>query len=344
VLAAARQAESPALSRAVEAGFALVEANIAGGGVPGAVLGVVDRAGNRAIRHAGRAAIEPQPAAMRADSWFDLASLTKVIFTTTAILKAWEAGRIDLDAPLTSVIPDFRQQNLAAPERNFTFRQCLSHRTSLPASYPFYTLGGEPERLKALILQHDWPVGPPVYSDLNFILLGIALERLAGRPLDRMPVAPGFAFRPDPARTAATERCPWRGRVMRGQVHDENAYALGGMAGHAGLFGTIDGVLGFAHGLMSGGVLGDRSLAAIRTRTSPGRSLGWQMRSEGWPGGGGCSMDTIGHTGFTGTAMWVDFERGLGWALLTNRVHPSRFRETGIAALRVAVSEAVVRA
>src|SRR5271157_3877599 len=103
--------------------------------------------------------------------------------------------------------------------------------------------GQDPSTLRAFILQRVWQPGPPVYSDINFMLLGIAIERLTGRWIGDQPTPPGLTFHPDPARTAATEQCTWRGRMMRGEVHDENAFALGGAAGHAGLLGTIDGVL-----------------------------------------------------------------------------------------------------
>src|SRR5690606_14678665 len=148
-----------------------------------------------------------------------------------------------------------------------------------------------------------------------------------------------LSFRPDPQRCAATENCTWRGRVMRGEVHDENAFALGGAAGHAGLFGTVDGVLDFAQSPLAGSLLAPSSIEASRRPQARTRSLGWECRHPGWHGGDLCSADTIGHTGFTGTGLWIDFERDLAWAFLTNRVHPSRHRESGIPALRQATGE-----
>jgi CubicO group peptidase (beta-lactamase class C family) len=186
------------------------------------------------------------------------------------------------------------------------------------------------------VLQRVWTPGPPVYSDINFILLGIAIERLAGRPL--IELAPeGFSFRPDPQNCAATERCAWRGRVMRGEVHDENAYALGGASGHAGLFGTADALLDFAAVLLGDGHPG----AALRTRQTPTRSLGWEMAYAGWSGGDACAPTVIGHTGFTGTGLWIDRDNGRAWTLLTNRVHPSRHVDTGIQELRRRVGDLV---
>jgi CubicO group peptidase (beta-lactamase class C family) len=128
---------------------------------------------------------------------------------------------------------------------------------------------------------------------------------------------------------------------VRGEVHDENAFALGGAAGHAGLFGTIDGVLDVALGFLQGVEPG---LTGIRMRQSATRTLGWEARHEGWSGGDTCSDETIGHTGFTGTGLWIDFRRGIAWALLTNRVHPTRHRETGIGELRRLVGGLIVGA
>jgi CubicO group peptidase (beta-lactamase class C family) len=308
------------------------------GPIPGAVLGVVTQAGDRAVRAIGHAQIEPAPVAMQRQTWFDLASLTKVLFTTPAILQLVAAGRIGLDDRLTVAIPDLRQYDQNAAERRLTFRQCLAHDTHLPAVEPLYTYGQDPATLRAFVLQRIWRPGPPVYSDINFILLGIAIERLTGRPLIDQPLRPGLSFRPDPDETAATERCSWRGRVMRGAVHDENAFALGGAAGHAGLFGTVDGVLDAAQTMLAGLAPG---LEGIRERQSATRTLGWEAPHDGWAGGDACSQDTIGHTGFTGTGLWIDFGRGYAWALLTNRVHPTRHRDSGIAGLRRRVGDLI---
>jgi len=307
--------------------------------IPGAVLGVVTADGDRAVQAVGLAQREPEPAPLGRGTWFDLASLTKVLFTTPTILRLVQQGRIALDDTLPVAIPDLRQYDKAgAAERKLTFRQCLSHQTHLPAVEPLYTYGQDPQTLRAFVLQRVWQPGPSVYSDINFILLGIAIERLTGVPLGEQPLPDGFAWRPDPAETAATERCTWRGRVMRGAVHDENAYALGGASGHAGLFGTVDGVLDAALALLHG------ATPEVRERQSATRCLGWEARHEGWSGGNACSVQTIGHTGFTGTGVWIDFARGVAWSLLTNRVHPTRHRDTGIDALRRGVGDRIVSA
>jgi CubicO group peptidase (beta-lactamase class C family) len=308
--------------------------------IPGGVLGILHPDGHRTLHAEGLAQREPNEIPMREDTIFDLASLTKVIFTTPAILKHVEADRIALDDTLATVIPDLRQYDPGAAERRLTFRQCLAHQTHLPAVEPLYTYGQTPQTLRAFILQRQWRPGPPVYSDLNFILLGIALERLTGRPLTDHTPPPGFSFHPNPAECAATERCTWRGRVLRGEVHDENAAALQG-AGHAGLFGPAGALLDFAASLLDGTLLRPATIATMRTPHSATRALGWEIAHPGWSGGDACSAETIGHTGFTGTGLWIDFAANRAWTLLTNRVHPSRHTDSGIATLRKRVGERV---
>lgn len=333
------------LSEVADAAFAPAARAVAAGAIPGATLGLVTAEGERALVSTGHAQLQPMREPLTLGHWWDLASLTKVIATTPAILKLADEGRLDLDRPIADAIPDLRQYDVGhAAERRITFRAALSHQTHLPAVEPIYTYGSDPRTLRAFVLQREWRAGPPVYSDINFILLGIAIERLTGRPLDLLPMPPGLAWRPDPGLSVATERCTWRERVLKGEVHDENASALGGAAGHAGLFGTIDGVLDFARGLLDGSGASPAALAAMRERASPTRTCGWERRVPGWPGGDACSDGAIGHTGFTGTGLWLDFDRGLAWALLTNRVHPTRHRETGIAALRRETGNRVIEA
>ena len=325
-----------------DSAFAPAAAAIAERRIPGATLGIVTATGSCAVRLSGAAQLMPEHRPLTREAWFDLASLTKVIFTAAKVLELAEAGRIDLDAPLASAIPDLRQYELQAAERRLTFRQCLGHQTHLPAVEPIYTYGNDPRSLRACVLQRAWKAGPPVYSDINFILLGIALERLLGAGIRDLATPPGLTFRPDSARSVATERCAWRGRMIVGEVHDENAYAMQG-AGHAGLFGTVDGVMDFAQGLMNG-TAATGSVARLMRKTIAGhRTHGWESAFPGWPGGDHCSSDTIGHTGFTGTGLWIDFERRLAWTLLTNRVHPTRFCDSGIAALRRATGDLVTR-
>lgn len=315
--------------------FAPVAQAVAARRIPGAVFGLVTKDGARTARVSGAAALVPESVPMRRETVFDLASLTKVIFTTRAVLAQVDAGRVALDDPLTVAIPDLRQYDVAqAAERRLTFRQCLAHRTFLPAVEPLYTLARDPATLRAYVLQREYPQGAAVYSDINFILLGIALERLTGTPLADQAPPPGFTWTPAPEACAATEACTWRGRVMRGEVHDENAFAMGGPSGHAGLFGALDALLDVARGYLDGSGLAPWMEEALAIRESETRTLGWEMAHPGWSGGDSCSPATLGHTGFTGTGLWIDRARGVAWCLLTNRVHPSRHVDTGIIPLR----------
>lgn len=320
--------------------FVPLEEAVASARIPGGVLGMIDLDGNRLVRAVGSAQKVPTVRPMQADTWFDLASLTKVIFTTPRILALAAAGTIDLDAPLTTLLPDLRQYNAEAWERKVTFRQCLGHQTPFPAVEPIYTYGRDPDLLRAFILQREWRAGPPVYSDINFILLGFALERLTGQTIRAMDPGPGFAFSAAPDQAAATEDCTWRHRILSGEVHDDNCSALAG-AGHAGLFGTAASVLDFAKGLLDGMGASEGSIELMRAPLSATRTHGWERPHESWSGGALCSPETIGHTGFTGTGLWIDFDKGRAWTLLTNRIHPTRHFDSGILALRQDVGDLV---
>lgn len=329
------------MERLVEHAFSPVAAAVESSRIPGAVLGIIEAEGARAVRVVGAAQTIPQHRPMQRETWFDLASLTKVIFTTPRILKLAQEGTIDLHAPLISVLPDLRQYVAEAWERKVTFGQCLGHKTPFPAVVPIYTYGRDPDLLRAFILQHEWKAGPAVYSDINFILLGLALERIHKVPRVReLDPGEGFAWNADPPASAATEDCTWRHQVICGTVHDDNCYALEG-AGHAGLFGTIDSVLDFAHGLLNGGGASAKAIELMRTPVSDTRTHGWERPHIGWSGGDTASTGTIGHTGFTGTGLWIDFEKKRAWALLTNRIHPTRHFDSGILALRRAVGDRI---
>jgi CubicO group peptidase (beta-lactamase class C family) len=333
------------LDTIADAAFAPARAYVDAARIPGAILGLVTADGRRAVRCTGLARRVPTPEPLTTAHWFDLASVSKVIATTSFVLRLADEGRLDLDRPLTDAIPDLRQYDVAgAAERRLTFRDCLVHRTFLPAVEPVYTYGDDPARLRAFVLQREWRHGPPVYSDINFILLGIAVERLTGAGLDALPLGAGLSWGPPPGPAVATEHCAWRGRVLQGEVHDENCFAMGGRTGHAGLFGTVDGVLDFARGLLDGSGASPAMLDAIRTPVEGHRTHGWEIRHPGWSGGQACSPGTIGHTGFTGTGLWVDHDRGLAWTLLTNRVHPIRHADSGIFTLRPETGEALVAA
>ena len=340
------------LDIAADKAFAPVREAVRTGSIPAAALGLTTPDGDRAVRWAGQAMVTPSKAALRRETLFDLASLTKVMVTTPGILRLVEDGLADLDDALSRHLPELCADDPEAPARKVTIRDTLTHHAGLPALEKIHLWSDDPDALKARVVRTAWRLGKPAYSDIGFILLGLLIERLRGGSLAEQPLgadpSSALTFRPDPANCAATEDCPWRGRVLRGEVHDENAFALDGAAGHAGLFGAIDGVLDFARDLMAGAVLSRAALHEMRRPQTRTRTLGWQIRhvrsdmdEPSWVGGGLCSPTTLGHTGFTGTGLWIDFDRGLAWSLLTNRVHPSRHTETGIMALRRRVGNIV---
>ncbi|MEF2277329.1 serine hydrolase domain-containing protein [Deinococcus sp. YIM 134068] len=312
-------------------------------GLCGAALGVVDTDGRQGTFLVGQAAREPEVAPLDEGTWWDLASLTKPLFTAREVLRATEDGLLDLDDSLSAHLPDLAWMQ-ETPLKARTLRHLLTHTAGLPAWAPLYTWG-EAGTIRARLLQEPWPLTEPggvVYSDLGYLLLGTVLERVRGRPLREFGLDEGLTFTPDPANSAATERCPWRGRVLRGETHDENAWALGGAPGHAGLFGTLAGVLAQAERLLRGGWLSPAAQAAALRPHAEGRTLVFVSAAPGWSGGGLCGPHAFGHTGFTGTGLWVEPERGLAWVLLTNRVHPSRHGTLDIQALRRAVGNTLL--
>lgn len=328
---------------AFERAVAVLDAHINSGRIPGAVFGAVTLDGRRRLHVCGLAQMQPDCRPMQRDTWFDLASLTKVIYTAPRILQLLHELGVALDEPLTRLLPDLRQYDASAWERKVTFAQCLAHQTPFPAVEPLYTYGRDAQLLRAFVLQREWRRTPaPVYSDINYILLGLALERHHGARLWSMPAGEGFAFSAPPEQTAATEYCTWRERLICGEVHDDNCSALQG-AGHAGLFGTADAVLDYALGLLQGTAASASVIEQMRTAVSDTRTLGWECAHSAWSGGEFCSAGTIGHTGFTGTGLWVDFDTGIAWTLLSNRIHPTRHADSGIVALRKAVSNALTQ-
>ena len=201
-------------------------------------------------------------APMTEDTWFDLASLTKVIFTTPRILALAEAGTIDLDAPLISVLPDFRQYNADAWERKVTFRQCLGHQTPFPGVVPIYTYGRDPDLLRAFVLQREWPAGPAglFRHQLHPARLRAGAPERADRSATWIPVraSPGPPIRTAPRRPRTA---PGAIACCRGEVHDDNCSALQG-AGHAGLFGTA----GFGARFRAGAARRHRRVRDARSR------------------------------------------------------------------------------
>ena len=296
-----------------------------------------------------------------ADTVFDLASLTKVIATTTLLMRAVDAGRIGLADRVGRWLPAWR----GADRDAVTVEDLLTHSAGLTAHLPFYRdHEGRAEfehTICTLALEHP-PRSRALYSDLGFMLLGFVLaDSDPGHPLDRqfamLAAARGWGdlrYRPPAAwlpRTAPTEFDAWRGRVARGEVHDENAWALGGIAGHAGLFGSARAVGAFARDVLRawGGAAGPaapETVARFMTRSAvPGssRALGWDTMLPTSSCGTRMSTAAVGHTGFTGTSLWMDPHAGVYAVLLTNRVHPSRANEA-ILGIRPAFHDAVMAA
>ena len=282
------------------------------------------------------AGVEPPPASrirMTVDTPFDLASLTK-LFTAVAAVQQIERGTLGIDARVGAYLPEFR----AAAEHGITVRELLTHTSGLRPELPLYDCADETERLA--LLRAEPPVGVPgtyTYSDLNMLLLQYTLERVSGRPLDAL-VRDGItrplgmtdtAFGPCPG-AAATEdqRRPWakadRG-MLRGEVHDENAWALGGVAGHAGLFATGRDLAVFCRTLLAGGSYGPARILGPDfvelLLTPPG--LGFAL-DQAWFMGELAGRGAAGHTGFTGTSLVLDPATDTFLVLLANTVHPRR--------------------
>lgn len=291
------------------------------------------------------------------DTVFDLASLTKVMATTALAMRASEADAHWLDTPIAALEPRWRGTDRAA----VTVRQLLDHSSGLPAHVKlFESASGRAEFLERIVTEPlaFAPGSESRYSDLGFMLLGLLLEARLGAPLDELfqPIAARLdgpvLFTPPASMAAAiapTEVDGWRGRVLQGEVHDENAAALGGVAGHAGLFGTARAVGSFAQ-IVLRSFTADTWLARQSTMhlfaarsVVPGssRALGWDTMLPTSSCGTRMSARAIGHTGFTGTSLWIDPERDVYVVLLSNRVHPSREGD-GIQALRRDVHDAVV--
>ena len=309
------------------------------------------------------------------DTIFDLASLTKVMATTTLVMRHVDAGHIRLRDPLGNWLSAWR----GADRDGVTIRHLLTHSSGLSAFLPFYRdLTGRTEfehAICTLPLEYV-PDSRSTYSDLGFILLGFILEDAGQRStpfkgehgaydpaasfaeqfrrvasyLTSEPLAfkPPRTWRP---RCAPTEVDPWRGRLLAGEVHDENCWALGGAAGHAGLFGTAAAVGAFARAALR--TIGGEPILAqlttmhefIRRVEIPGssRALGWDTMLPTSSCGSLMSLSAIGHTGFTGTSLWIDWERDLYVVLLTNRVHPTR-DNNAIRVIRRRVHDAVIEA
>lgn len=338
---------------------AVLEAAVESRATPAVAIEVGRRAGALWTAAFGRLSYDAGSPPAAATTIFDLASLTKVIATTSLAMRHVAAGRLDLEAPLARYLAGWDEGD----RRRITIRHLLDHSSGLPAHARLWReaqgRAGYARALAALPLEAE-PGVRSVYSDVGFMLLGFVLEDVAGEPLPsqmhaltaELGLGALTYLPPDSWRhiTAPTEVDPWRGRLLIGEVHDENAAALGGAAGHSGLFGTVDAVGRFAQAMLAalagdGQRLASLPLAAEFARPSqvPGssRALGWDTMRPTSSCGTRLSASAIGHTGFTGTSLWIDPAQDVYVALLSNRVHPTR-EHVAFRAVRPRVHDAVI--
>jgi CubicO group peptidase (beta-lactamase class C family) len=294
------------------------------------------------------------------DTVWDIASITKPIVAIQAMMLA-RAGHLALTDPVSKFLPQYRHSDKAA----ITLLELLTHTSGIPGQQPLYrTAATRPlllDAVRELPLRYA-PGSGVEYSSQGFMIVGQIVEAAAAQSLDTVLAEGVLAatgmrateFCPPPElepRIAATEWCPWRGRLVKGAVHDENAAVLGGVAGHAGLFSTAGDLSALAQALLGGGKRGGNlvldpelvtEMALPRTDHLPlRRCLGWQGADPtGCPAGSRVSAGSYGHTGFTGTSLWVDPQRGLFVTLLTNAVHPQR-RAGGVQAVRSRFHDAI---
>ena len=325
-----------------------LEQAVADRATPGAVCFVSHRGKSIAEIAVGRETYDADAKLVTDRTKFDLASLTKVCATTPAILELVQQGRISLDDPVQKWVPAF----VGPGKERVTIRHLMAHQGGL-ASYVRYfrTLKGKQAIVAAAAAEGlmSEPGTSVRYSDLGFILL-MAVVEAAGGPLDQVNFVPGAVFAPTslpPIDAAPTELDEDRGGVMRGYVHDENAFAMGGVSGHAGLFATARGVRAYGESLLRGGS-GRLSRDLIALATKPAgitkdttRGLGFQLLKSGGWAGTDIPDGTFGHTGFTGTSLWCCPRYDVCVVLLTNRVHPTRVNNK-ITAVRRAVHDIVL--
>ncbi|WP_020659177.1 serine hydrolase domain-containing protein [Amycolatopsis benzoatilytica] len=287
------------------------------------------------------------PAVAEGSRW-DLASVTKPVVGTVVGALA-DRGLLSFDDPVSDYLPSHPAE--------ITVRQLLTHTSGLPGGTPLWrTHSTRSELLEAIRTGPRRTGGQVEYSSQGFILLGLVAEAAGRAPLDRLVTdlvstpagltATSFGPVPD---AVATEDCPWRGRVVRGEVHDENAVVLGGICGHAGLFSTLSDLERWARILAAGTApllkpeTHAEMIACQTTGLNLRRGLAWQgLDVPGSPVGTALARDSYGHTGFTGTSIWLEPGRGRYYVLLTNRVHPTR-TTTGIETVRRDFHSAAVR-
>ena len=351
---------SSAQDERFRAAFSLIDKAITAHAFPACSLAVACRGELVAHKGFGHFTYDPASAPVSTGSIFDLASVSKVIATTTVAMILYERGLVDLDAPVTAIIPEFASDD--DRRQQVTLRMLLAHSSGLPAYERLFRHAHDRKQLLHAAFATALTADPGTcadYSDVGFIILGAALERLADEPLDSFcqreifgPLGmshttfnPARAWRERIVPTADDRT--FRHRLIQGEVQDENASVLGGVAGHAGLFATSEDVAIFAHSMLSGGypILRPDTVELFTQRESspPGtsRALGWDTPSPPSQSGKYFSARAFGHLGYTGTSLWIDPERQLSVVLLTNRTW-SDCKNEAIKKVRPAIHDALV--
>ncbi|MEO5589390.1 MAG: serine hydrolase [Gemmatimonadaceae bacterium] len=341
----------------------VVQRGIKAGGYPGAAV-VVGRKGASVWQKGfGNLSWSTASGNVEADrTIYDIASLSKVVGTTTAIMLLYDEKKIDLDAPILRYLPAFS----GGLKDQVTVRELLTHRSGLPAGRDLWRRARSPQEARDMVLATTLEYRPDasyIYSDLGADVLGMIVEEVSGQRLDMFLTKRVFAplgmhdtfYRPADSlryRIAPTEVTPPRGYPLRGEVHDENAYALGGIAGHAGLFSTAADLSIFAQMMLNGGtyegvqIFSEPTVALFTRRAAGHRALGWDTADGDYGSGRYLTERAYGHTGYTGTSIWIDPDREMFVVLLTNRVHAAKAPRPAkiIADVRSDLSDAAVLA
>jgi serine-type D-Ala-D-Ala carboxypeptidase len=332
---------------------------IKAGGFPGGAV-VIGRRGATVLEKGfGSLSWSDKSPVIPSRTLYDLASLTKVVATTTAIMILYDEGKVRLEDPVSKFLPSFA----GGAKDDITVQLLLEHRSGLPAGRDLWRIAYTPDEARRAVIETPLECNPGecfIYSDIGADLLGFIAEAASGKRLDAFLQERVFTplgmqetgFRPHwtlRERIAPTELTPPRGYPLRGEVHDENAFALGGIAGHAGLFATAADLAVFAqmmlnHGELNGvRIVSDSAVRLFTANTSSRgtRALGWDTCGHDGSCGKYLSERAYGHTGFTGTSLWIDPDRDLFVILLTNRVHAARARRpaTVIADIRADVAD-----
>lgn len=321
--------------------FQVLEQAIADQAFPGAVVAVTSCGNLVALRSFGRFTFARASSSMASDTIFDLASLTKVVATTTMAMILYQRGQLELQGTLAGIVPEFAAED---PRRSeVTLGMLLAHSSGLPAYEKLFLHSKTKESLLDAALKVSLKYAPGThaeYSDIGFILLGVALERMAGETIDRFcqreifgPI--GMAHTGFNPPTLLWQEIPptaddqaFRHRIIQGEVQDENASVLGGVAPHAGLFSPASDLALFAQCMLGGGspILRPETVALFTTRQAApagtSRALGWDTPSAPSQSGSYFSPASFGHLGYTGTSLWIDPARQLSVTLLTNRTWP----------------------